>query len=242
MSTALCAVLAAFLVMLIAVLAVLSRASGGGFGAKYLNRRGDVDDATGEDLGGVIPFISLAMLPEILFGATLGAAFWLALYLLGVPGWWLLTADGFHHIGPALAAVAAGAVAVWCYAWMETGHGDVLGWGRQQKASEKDRTQTLTPVVDALADLLGITKTLSDGFSPTTGYCRLFMSVKGFLIGLPFGGVILAVLWPLAYEVGARLRGRVSFDPHALTELLGGAGAGVAAAVPIWLIAVAAFA
>ncbi len=53
-------------------------------------------------------------------------------------------------------------------------------------------------------------------------FCRTWMAVKGFLICLPVGGIIGAVLWPLGYEIGNRIR------KHVWCELLSGAGAGVA--------------
>lgn len=103
--------------------------------------------------------------------------------------------------------------AVWSYLWMQTGHGTVLQWGRDP-VQAFGRIQTLTPVVDWLAKRLGLQL-------GKIGYCRLFMAVKGFLIGLPVGGLPLAILWPLAYEIGVRAK------KHEVSELLSGAFAGV---------------
>lgn len=122
--------------------------------------------------------------------------------------------------------IAAPLAVAWSYIWMQTGHRAILHWG-MEPIRDPDRKQFLTPFVDWLAKRLGIVKN-------STPYCRLFMAVKGFLIGLPVGGVVLAVLWPLAYEIGARLRGKVKFDPHIVAEVLAGAGAGLAIAFFVW--------
>lgn len=163
----------------------------------------------------------ITWLPELFFAFGLGAApaylthgavmAWLEPYAAG----WLVSLCAW------LAAIFVFNRAVaWAYIWMQTGHGAILHWG-MEPVRDPDRKQFLTPFVDWLSARLGIVKN-------STPYCRLFMAVKGFLIGLPVGGVVLAVLWPLAYEIGARLRGKVRFDPHALAEVLAGAGAGLA--------------
>lgn len=173
-------------IIIILLQAVLSRMSGGGFGAEKLHRR-------------------LKMLPEILFALVFAAT------ILSVSTNWFLAVFVF----------------VWCFLWMETGHGVVLPWGEPiPDGSFKDemlngRKQTLTPVVDFLARRLGISTERPDGVY-SVNYCRLFMAVKGFLIGLPVGGVVLAVLWPLGYEIGKRLKNAE------LCEILSGAGAGIA--------------
>lgn len=104
---------------------------------------------------------------------------------------------------------AAALALVWSFAWMETGHGSVLKW-----EGRGNRRQFLTPIVDFIYSALPAA--LKGG----KNYCRLFMAVKGFLIGLPVGGVLLAILWPLAYEIGHRLR------RHEVSELLSGVFAG----------------
>lgn len=122
--------------------------------------------------------------------------------------------------------------AVWSYAWMESGHGAVLTWGKKfpdVPSGYLPRRQTLSPVVDLLADKLGVEKRAIDG-GHDVNYCRLFMAVKGFLIGLPVGGVLLAVLWPLGYEIGKR------FERHALAEVLSGFGAGISIAIFLILV------
>lgn len=150
--------------------------------------------------GGKMPF-NMTWLPEVFFALAFGVA------LANVTPIWC-------------GALAAG----WSYIWMQTGHGAVLHWGNLDE-HDPTRKQTLSPVVDWIAQRIGI---VSD---TDVNYCRLFMAVKGFLIGLPVGGIVLAILWPLGYEIGARLRGKVSFDPHAAAELVSGAGAGVAIVV-----------
>jgi hypothetical protein len=140
----------------------LSRAAGGGFGASYLDKEKG---------------LNLSMLPELLFGLSLGIAYMII----------------FKN------PYIAGIVSIWCYAWMETGHGTVLQWGDNPSAARGLRRQTLTPVVEWFSDRLGF-------YYGGINYCRLFMFVKGFLIGLPFGGLPLAVLWTLSYETGHRLQ------------------------------------
>ena len=160
--------------------------------------------------GGSIPVgfldkLRLTWLPEVFFAAGFGYA----AYQYG--GW--------------IAAVMATA---WSYLWMQTGHGTVLAWGKPQHISEISRVQTLTPFVDALADKLGINKTIGnpeEGIGHSINYCRLLMAVKGFLIGLPVGGILLAVLWPLAYEIGVRVKN------HTVSELLSGTFAGISISI-----------
>ena len=83
-------------------------------------------------------------------------------------------------------------------------------------------------MVDWIADLLGIQKVQPDGYSKTLNYCRLFMAVKGFLIGIPVGGLPLAISWPIGYDVGDRT------GNDALREWFSCAGAGVS--IVIFLI------
>lgn len=149
------------------------------------------------DEGGKMPF-NMTWLPEVFFALGFGIT--------------------LANVAPIWCGALA---AAWSYIWMQTGHGAVLHWGKLDEY-DPTRKQTLSPVVDWIAQRIGI---VSD---TEVNYCRLFMAVKGFLIGLPVGGVVLAILWPLGYEIGARLRGKISSDPHAVAELVSGAGAGVA--------------
>lgn len=204
---------------IIALMAILSAYSGGSLpGSQYLNKKGD-KNPDGSDKGGVLPFNG-TWIPELLFAVPFGVLSYKILIACGV---WLP------------ASILGGvAITARCYLWMQTGIGYVLGWGEPRPiTADPNRHQTLTPVVDWLAAKLGITKTIGDAQnSPTINYCRLFMAVKGFLIGLPAGGVVLAVLWPLGYEIGARSRGRLGdLKSHMLTELTAGAGAGISIVV-----------
>lgn len=132
-------------------------------------------------------------IPEMLFGLAFGGAVY------------LVTGNLF------LTALAG----VWSYAWMETGHGTILQWGASPEDAQGERRQRLTPVIEFLSDKFGFTY-------GDINYCRLFMAVKGFLIGLPVGGIVLAILWPLAYETKRWTKN------HALTEMLSGVFAAVA--------------
>lgn len=156
----------------------------------------------------------LTWLPELLFAWFFGFA----------------AAAEFDAEAKSLAFIVG---ALWSYIWMQTGHGVVLPWGKALGFEHRNRTQTLSPVVDFIADRLKIQKTQADGYSRTRNYCRLFMAVKGFLIGLPAGGLPLAILWPLGYEIGNRYgewaRPHIArkYKAAAIAEFLAGAGAGV---------------
>lgn len=136
-----------------------------------------------------------------------------------LPRWLTWLPEVFFAAGFGFAAfqyggwIAAALATAWSYIWMQTGHGTVLQWGRDPSQAA-GRTQTLTPYVNVFALALNL---------PVggVGYCRLFMAVKGFLIGLPVGGLPLAVLWPLAYEIGVRVK------RHEVSELLSGAFSGI---------------
>ena len=182
-------------------MAIVSRMAGGGLGAHLLNERGAVGD-DGRDLGGIMPW-NLTWVPEVLFSIPLGVPCALITY-------WLTT-------NPLLALLSLILAAGWSYGWMQSAPGPALQWGDDPEDG-MGRPRTLSPVVNWISDSLGFER-------GDINYCRTWMAVKGFLIGLPVGGVVLAVLWPLAYEGGYRLRGKVSFDPHAFTELAAGTGA-----------------
>lgn len=146
----------------------------------------------------------LTWLPEALFAAVVGFV-----YLVMLSGWWMLLAI------PATA---------WTYLWMQTGHANALNHGDN---ADPDRENTLTPLVDWLADKFGI-----EQFSRE--YSALFFAVKGFLIGLPLGGLPLAILWPLSYDIGVMMekKGILKHEKaHMTSELLSGAGLGLLAAL-----------
>ncbi len=193
--------------LLIPVMAVITRMAGGGLGAKYLDKKGKQD--------GKMP-VNLSSLPEIVFALIVGGVASLVPNLVE-----LLGIDV-----PLYANIIYGLLsAVWAYAWMQTGHGVVLPWARAitdpvEHEKYRVRTQTLTPVVDLLAKLLGIEKDGPDGLR-SLNYCRLFMGVKGALIGLPILALPLAILWPLSYEIGVRVK------KHEVSELLSGTFLGI---------------
>lgn len=114
---------------------------------------------------------------------------------------------------------------VWSFLWMQTATAPGLHWGNG--SYNPYRTSRLKPVVDAINS-----RTLKADPSSEL-YCWLYMGTKGFLIGLPVGGVVFGVLWAAGYWLGDKLseKGYVSSDTgDALKELFAGAGAGVSAA------------
>lgn len=105
---------------------------------------------------------------------------------------------------------------------MQSAPGPALQWGRDPERGMA-RPRTLSPVVNWISDRLGFT-------GGDVNYCRLWMAVKGFLIGLPVGGIPLAIMWPLSYEIGNRLNSAV------VSECLAGAGAGVSILIGMYAI------
>ena len=111
------------------------------------------------------------------------------------------------------------------YIGMQAATGPALPWGDDPERS-MSRPRTLSPIVNWISDRLGFTR-------GDVNYCRTWMAVKGFLIGLPLGGIPLAILWPLAYEAGYRVAPYTKgFDSHIIKEML----SGVAAAIAITII------
>lgn len=139
-----------------AVFSCLSRAAGGGLGAKHLDK------------------FKATWLPEALIGIGIGAATYVAWDV-----WWL----------SALATA-------WSYIWFQTGHGTAFHMGREPWVAQGKRKQTLSLVVDPICKTLGWT--LGE-----TKYCTLFMSLKGFLVGLPLGpfALLTGLMWPVGYGV-----------------------------------------
>lgn len=141
----------------------------------------------------------VSWLPEVLFALPFGI--FLA-YATDV--WWLVF------------------TAIISYLAMQSATWTFLKWGSHEPNTE--RKSTLKPVVDFIAKRFGYK--LGD-----EGYSWISASVKGFLIGLPVGGLPLMILWPLGYEIGSHAKGRVEkygIDPHAVSEVCAGIGAGVA--------------
>lgn len=117
-----------FIILIYAIaMSALARMSGGGLGAQLLNKKGEVDNTTGKDKGGISP-VNLTMLPEVFFGVGI------ALAVVG-KGLWLIP------------------VAAWSYAWMETGHGQAFHMGFNKNQDSK-RRQTLTWIVEKVSDKL----------------------------------------------------------------------------------------
>lgn len=211
-------------------MAAMARASGGGLGAKYLDKKGKGS--------GRMPF-NLTWLPEALFAAGFGVFGGSVAYKL--VAWLTLpyTLHDFNLVLGGLAAIYVGIrVAIWSYGWMQTGIGFVLYWGRRVNSYDIGRRHTLSPAVDWLADRLGIEKMLDDGVSPTVGYCRLFMFVKGFLIGLSTGGIVTGIGWVLAFEIRSRVTGKTRLDPHAIAELTSGGFAGLSLVIADWMVSI----
>lgn len=171
----------AYSILVVLFMAVTSRQSGGGLGAKYLPK-------------------NLTFIPEVLFAVPFGVTLSLCLSIYSP---WVYIPLG---------CIAA----AWSYVWMQSATAPGLHWGDGNYNS--DRTSTLKPFVDFLNRYVKADPS-------TSQYCWLYMAVKGFLIGLPVGGLPLMVLWPLGYHIGYKLRGYISRD--FLTEFLAGAGAGI---------------
>ncbi len=154
--------------------------------------------------GGSLPYSNILDREVSILGHTINFK-WLPEALFAVP---------FGFMVPAWAFVPA---AVWSYLWMQTATAPALHWG--QGAYDPARTSKLKPFVDWLN-----AKTIKADPS-TVEYCRLYMGVKWFLIGLPsgFGAPVSAVGAVLAYEGGARFKWH-----HGVTEALTGVAAALA--------------
>lgn len=172
--------------LLIAYMAVMSRLSGSGFGAKW----------------------GVSWAPEVAFSLPFGIAFG-----------WTLNAFGVGFAWSVLGMLLGSA---WSYIFMQSATWPALRWEYDPNPNVT-RTATLKPAADWIASKFG--KQLGD-----EAYSWIYMGLKGFLIGLPVGGIPLAILWPLGYEIGSHARGRTEdwIDPHTVSELSAGAFAGVA--------------
>lgn len=156
----------------------------------------------------------VSWLPEGLFAIPIGVALGISL-----PESWGL-----------YAALVGGLAVGWSYIFMQSATWMFLQWTEHEP--NRLRKSTLKPVVDWIAARFGYE--LGD-----EGYSWIAAGVKGFLIGLPVGGIPLAILWPLGYEIGSHAEGRVEkfgIDPHAVSEFLAGCGAGIAVLLFISLV------
>jgi len=144
----------------------------------------------------------LSGLPEIVFGAVIGAAV-------------------FYHTGNPIAGLLSW---IWSWLWMETGHGNAYHDGTEKDAFP-DRFQA--PIDYVVRPICKLLKWDIRG----TAYCRLFMAIKGLVIGLPLFpyGLALAPLWAASYAISFRVLKRGSMP----AEWLSGAAAGVCIALYI---------
>ena len=141
--------------------------------------------------GGIKLPAALAWLPEALFALVIG-----------------IVACKIH--GPVWGCIGG----LISYIFMQTGHATAYHMGRNPKAAQGTRKGTLSLIVDPICKWLGWTL----GERP---YCYLFMSLKGLGLGLSVApwGLLMALLWPLAYDIG-RIRNN---EP---SEMLSGAAMG----------------
>ena len=139
-------------------------------------------------------------IPEMVFAVPFGVALSIAL-----PESWGI-----------FVPLCGGVATAWSYAFMQSGTWMYLKWTGHEP--NKTKSATLKPVTDWIAARFGYV--LGD-----EGYSWIAAGVKGFLIGLPVGGLPLAVLWPLGYELGTHVKGQ---HKDACKEIFAGAGAGIA--------------
>lgn len=100
------------------------------------------------------------------------------------------------------------------YLGMQAATGPALHWGKNPTVVSEPRK--ITPLVNYLANKFGF----SIG---SKNYCRLWMAVKGFIIGLPVGALPLMILWPLAYEIGNDFKPIIGNEKgQVLAEVLSG--------------------
>lgn len=142
---------------------------------------------------------NVSWLPEFLFALPIGYAFAWSIYPL--IGLWSLAAF-----------IAA---SILSYAFMQSGTWMFLRWTTH--TPNRERKSTLKPLVDWIAGKFGYE--LGD-----EGYSWIAAGLKGFLIGLPIGGLPLAILWPLGYEIGSHFKKYADVAK----EIFAGAGAGLA--------------
>lgn len=156
--------------------------------------------------GGI--FKNIGRIPEILFALPFGLA---AYAWSGEP-------------------MVAGLGAVWSFLWMETGHGTAFWMGYCPSDARGERKQFLSPVVDAVTRAAG--RDLGGVF-----YCWVFMGLKGLLISLPCGpwAILLAFLWPAAYQVGRYLQYNDKVEGGALCEWLAGGAAGLVVGLSLFV-------
>ncbi|MDP7142702.1 MAG: hypothetical protein QGH69_05250 [Alphaproteobacteria bacterium] len=167
--------------------------------------------------------LHLTWLPELLFALPFGLVWWPVLSMLDLQMHINITrGDDLLMSGiVSLVYVIISVIVAWSYIWMQTGHANALPWGKG--GHDPERTNTLSPIIKWLSDRLRV-----EYYS--TNYARLFMAVKGCLIGLPVGGLTLLIGWPLGYEIGSRA------GNHAVAEVAAGCFAGCGVSLALFVI------
>lgn len=183
----------------------------------------------------LIPYMAItSRLAGSGFGQKWGAA-WLPEALFTYPFGFALGYALAPHIGPNYATLAGVIGWLWSFGFMQSATWMFLRWESHDNPNTK-RGGTLKGLTDHIAKVFGYK--LGD-----EGYAWVAAGVKGFLIGLPVGGVALAILWPLGYEIGSHATGRTEkygIDPHAVSEVAAGVGAALSVALFLALVRLAA--
>lgn len=149
----------------------------------------------------------MAWIPEVLFAYPFGFGLGYVLAPVIGPDWATL-----------LGVLAWG----WSYGFMQSGTWTFLQWTEHEP--NKARKGRLKPITDWIASRFGYS--LGD-----EGYSWIAAGLKGFLIGLPVGGIPLSIQWPLGYEIGSHFKNR------AIREIVAGAGAGLSIYLFVWIFA-----
>lgn len=187
------------LLSLVVLESILSRMSGGGLGAKYLDVKGYKD--------GKMP-INMTWLPEALFSLPIA----------------ILSTWGMAALISSFILLAVWFLFAWfvSYICVQTSHGENL------EAKFGDNPEGVQNELDGRDDRLAvIIRKICNILKLEVGgkvYCTLFWMLKGFLIALPLGigyAMFHAIFWVLGYYIGYRLKN------HSVSELSTGAGTGV---------------
>ena len=147
-------------------------------------------------------------IPEALFAHAIGTALGYALA---------------PHIGPNWATLAGCIAWGWSYGFMQSGTWMFLKWVKHFPNLE--RKATLKPITDWIANRFGYK--LGD-----EGYSWIAAGIKGFLIGLPIGGIPLMILWPLGYEIGSHSK----WKKDVVREVAAGVGAGLSICLFLYIV------
>lgn len=186
----------------IAVTTVLCRMAGGGLGAHVLNERGYK--------GGKAPF-NMTFLPELILAGLIGQYAGMHVPAITIESMGYQVTVAREVVGTIIAFLG-----------IQTGHAVAYTMGRNPDIA-KMQTNTLSKVVNPIAKQLKLER-------GGKVFSWIFMGLKGLLIGLAVlpAGLILAVLWPLAYEIGRILKDReVVASGTKVGEYLSGAFIGV---------------